>query len=317
MTLISAIEEYIKIRRALGADFTSAAKVLHSFGRAIGDIPLESIKAEQCISFCRGRRPQDLFRWTKYAHLKPFFRYLQSRGMLAVSPLPEAPRRVGPKFCAYIYSIEEIRRLLDAIPLLCCSKRWRLQPLTFRTILLLLYGAGLRIGEALSLRCCDLDLEGQVLTIRDTKFFKSRLVPIGSQLCKVLKDYFSMRKRLPLPDGEHSRFFVFRTGKPVTYNSIQITFAKLRKKAGIYRPQDDSFQPRIHDFRATFAVHRLTSWYRSGVNVQSHLPFLATYLGHKSIAGTMVYLTMTPALLTEAVNRFKNYAIPQKEHDNE
>jgi integrase len=314
MNLMSAVEAYVATRRALGADFTTAAKVLRSLGRSLGDVPLETIKGMQCEDFCWGRRRRR-FASEKHATLNAFFRYIVGRGHLTVSPLSDPPRRVPSSFRPYIYSLEELKRLLEATANLGTTKRWRIQPETLRTLLLLLYGAGLRIGEALSLRCCDVNLTERVLSIWDTKFFKSRLVPIGGQLSGVLARYLALRRALPLPEQEHSRAFVFRTGMPLSYSSVRAAFAHLRKWAGVRRPIADYWQPRIHDLRATFAVHRLTAWYREGANVQARLPLLATYLGHSGIAGTMPYLPMTPALLGAASIRFEHYAHKKNDHD--
>lgn len=316
MNLIPAIEAYVSTRRALGADFTAAAKILRSFSRALGDMPLEAISGKKCEDFCWGLHRRR-FAWEKQSTLNAFFRYVVGRGHLAVSPLLDPPRRIPSSFRPYIYSYEELKRILDATAMVCSTKRWRMQPQTLRTLLLLLYGAGLRVGEALSLRCCDVNLTERVLSIWDTKFFKSRLVPIGGQLSRVLAEYFTMRQTLPLLEEELSRFFVFRTGKPLSYASVRAAFAHLREHAGVRRPPGDNWQPRIHDLRATFAVHRLTAWYRENANVQARLPLLATYLGHSSIAGTMCYLSMTPALLREASIRFERYALPKKANAND
>ena len=316
MNLIPAIEAYVTARRALGADFTTAAKILRSLGRTLGDVRVEMIDGKQCEDFCWGLQRRR-FSWEKHATLKAFFRYLVGRGHLAIPPLSDAPRRIPSSFRPYIYSQEELRKLLEATAILGSTKRWRMQPETLRTLLLLLYGAGLRVGEALSLRCCDVHLAERLLTIRDTKFFKSRLVPVGGQLSRVLAEYLSLRQTLHFPEAERSRLFVFRTGKPLSYASVQYAFDHLRRRAGVRRPAGDQCQPRIHDLRATFAVHRLTAWYREGANVQARLPLLATYLGHSSIAGTMCYLSMTPALLSEAALRFERYALPRKENKND
>lgn len=315
MNLLPAIESYVSTRRALGADFTTAAKILHSFGRMLGDLPLEAISGEHCSAFCRGRQGRR-FATEKHSTLNVFFRYLLGRGALAVSPLPDPPRRSPSRFQPYIYSHEELKRLLEAPAMVCTSKRWRLQPQTLRMLLLLLYGAGLRVGEALALRLCDVNLAERMLSVWDTKFFKSRLVPIGEELSGALADYLCMRKKLPVFEDERSRVFVCRTGKPPSYHGVRAAFAQLRETAGIKRPKEDQCQPRIHDLRATFAVHRLIAWYREGVNVQARLPLLAAYLGHVSVAGTIPYLSMIPSLLSEAALRFERYALNSKENDH-
>jgi len=315
MTLIPAIEAYVSARRALGADFTAAAKILRSFSRTIGDLDLETISGKQCEAFLWGKTRRRFAR-ERHATLNGFFQYLVGRGYLNRSPLPAPPRQSASNFRPYVYSHEELKRLLEATDLVVSTKRWRMQSQTLRTILLLLYGAGLRVGEALSLRICDVNLIERVLTICDTKFFKSRLVPIGGQLSSVLEKYLSMREGLPLLEAKQSRVFVFRTGKALSYSAVRAAFAQLRTRAGVRRPAVDGCQPRIHDLRGTFAVHRLVAWYREGANVQVCLPLLSTYLGHSSIAGTQAYLSMIPALLHEASLLFERYALPLKENDD-
>jgi site-specific recombinase XerD len=192
-----------------------------------------------------------------------------------------------------------------------------MQPQTLRTLLLLLYGTGLRVGEALSLRFCDVNLAERLISVWDSKFFKSRLLPIGEWLSAVLAQYLAMRNDLPVLEGERSRIFVFRTGEALPYYAVRLAFAKLREHAGVQRPKGDHCKPRIHDLRATFAVHRLVAWYREGVNVQARLPLLATYLGHSSVAGTVCYLSMIPSLLSEAALRFERYAFQPQENNND
>ncbi len=317
MTLLSAIEDYVSLRRTLGAEFSSAAKMLRAFGRAVGDVSVDTISTDHCTSFCRGRDSGRRYQWEKHTMLNVFFRYLLGRGHIVSSPLPDPPRREQSDFRPYIFSHAELQRLLDWIPRLCCNRRWRLEPITLRTLLLLLYGTGLRVGEALSLRCCDVDLSKRLLSIWDTKFFKSRLVPIGAALCDLLATYLAERQRVSLVEGDHSPFFVFRTGKPVSYASVRAAFAQLRERADVRRPPRERWRPRIHDLRATFAVHRLLAWYREGVDVQARLPLLATYLGHTSMSGTAYYLTMTPELLRVAGEHFENYALQREEKKNE
>jgi len=118
-----------------------------------------------------------------------------------------------------------------------------------RTLLLLLYGTGVRIGEALSLTLQDVDLAGCLLTVRDTKFFKTRLVPIGPRLTKVLMDYLSRRRQFPLPGGEASGFFATRTGLHLEYRRVNQLFCRLRQVAEIRREPSARYQPRIHDIR--------------------------------------------------------------------
>ena len=133
----------------------------------------------------------------------------------------------------------------------------------------------------------------------------------------MLAEYRCQREYLPLPAEEQSQLFVFRTGKPLSYAAVRSVFAQLRELADIRRPASDRWQPRIHDLRATFAVHRLLAWYRQGANLQTRLPLLATYLGHASVSGTACYLSMIPELLSEASLRFERYALSCQEGNHD
>lgn len=144
----------------------------------------------------------------------------------------------------------------------------------------------MRIGEALALTLQDADLENRVLTVRDSKFFKTRLVPIGPRLATVLADYLSRRYQLALPEGEASAFLATRTGLHLDYKRVNKLFCRLRKVAEIRREATARYQPRIHDIRHAAAVHRVIAWYRAGKDVQRLLPQLATYLGHVDLAST-------------------------------
>lgn len=135
---------------------------------------------------------------------------------------------------------------------------------TFRTLLLVLYGAGLRPGEGWRLRSCDVDLRERLLAIWDTKFFKFRLVPIGSDLVGALESYRIARQRLPEPLGSQSAFFASRTGNAISLGRLEEIFVRLRAHARVERPPEARWQPRLHDLPHTFAVHRLVTCYREG-----------------------------------------------------
>ena len=157
----------------------------------------------------------------------------------------------------------------------------------------------------------DVDLAERVLTVRNTKFYKTRLVPIGPQLAAELEAYFEHRNRLAQPRGMESAFLCSRTGHRLAYQYVITLFQRVRSAAGIGCPPGEARPPRLHDLRHTAAVHRVLAWYRSGEDVQRLLPHLATYLGHGSIASTQRYLQMIPELLQEASSRFAAYAQPE------
>ena len=163
------------------------------------------------------------------------------------------------------------------------------------------------MGEARRLTLGDVDLPGALLTIRNTKFHKTRLVPVGSQLAGALQAYATQRAERTLPKGTASTFLANRDGTPLAQRTVQSAFAKLLQAAGIEASNDERRAPCLHSLRHTAAVNRLTSWYRQGANVQRLLPALSTWLGHAHLDGTQVYLSMTPELLHQASIRFDSY----------
>jgi integrase/recombinase XerD len=181
-------------------------------------------------------------------------------------------------------------------------------------MLLLLYGAGLRLCEALALNRADYEPAIALLTIRDTKFHKTRLVPLGADLHQVLAHYVAEYHRTETSASECSPLFPGRDGARLTDHAIRKSFRRLRTTAGVERTDGARYQPRLHDLRHSFAVHRVPAWYQAGADVQKLLPHLATYLGHVHVAATQVYLTMTPELLQLASERFAQYALQEVHH---
>ena len=238
--------------------------------------------------------------------LSGFYRFAITRGYVGSSPLPTSEPKLPPQQSPYIYSTDELRRLLDATTALRVANS-RLKVM-YRTLLMLLYGGGLRVGEALSLTLRDVDLTEQIITVRNTKFFKTRLVPIGPKLALELAAHVQRRRQLPLPAGDDSPLFTTRTGKRWSYQHVIRLFQHVRRAAGIGCPAGETRPPRLHDLRHTAAVHRVVAWYRSGRDVHQLLPQLATYLGHVDLKSTQRYLQMTPELLQEASHRFAGYS---------
>ena len=310
MTLRESIEQYIIWRQAHGAKFTTGASLLrHFLGYADGDAACDAVTAAQVLVFLAGGGPLTRHRENKYYALAGFWRHAISRGHATRSPLPDNEPRSPVRAPPYIYSRDELRRLFDPA-MVEISRRGAIQldAVTFRTLLLLLYGAGLRFGEATRLTLADVDLAQAVLTIRATKFYKSRLVPVGPQLATVLDGYMHLRRRAGLAQGETAFLLSNRDGSPLASSTVQAAFDALRRIAGVHGTAGGRQIPRLHDLRHSFAVHSLTAWYRQGADVQRLLPVLSTYLGHADLEGTKVYLSMTPELLQQASLRFERYA---------
>lgn len=312
MKLKELITQYAAFRKSMGADFESAESLLNTFCRRMGvDIDVCEIRAEQVATFLTGTGPVNRYWRRKYDTLRGLYRYATSRGFVDHAPLPTTVPKMPERFPPYIYSSDELQRLINPDSPERIGFR-KLQPHTLRAVLLLLlYGAGLRIGEAAALTLNDVDLDTAVITIRDTKFHKTRLVPVGLKLNRAMTQYASQRKEAGHSQSSDAPFFVLRRGAPISAHIVRAAFVRLRKYAGVGRADGARYQPRLHDMRHSFAVGRLTSWYEQGADVQKLLPQLATYLGHVSIAATQVYLKMTPELLRAASARFERYARPE------
>lgn len=313
MKLKALINQYVAFRQSMGEDFQSAESLLKTFCRRIGgDIDLADVSTEQLQAFLVGTGTLSGYCRRKYDLLRGLYRYALSRGLVDHAPLPSTAPQT-PRFVPYIYTQDELRRLFSSAA--CCRQNARkLEPHTLRTILVLLYGAGLRVSEAVALTVSDVDLPGSVLTIRNTKFNKTRMVPIGSQLNQVITQYATRREQAGHSQSTSAPFFVLRRGGRVSVQLVEQAFRCVREHAGVSRNDGARYQPRLHDMRHAFAVHRLTSWYQQGADVQKLLPQLATYLGHTHIAATQVYLTITPQLLYEASARFERYAFQEVDH---
>jgi integrase len=311
MNLQRLIEEYIAFQQSLGSPFATDAIILRAFGRGRGArASVADVCTRHVDAFLGKARPVTMTWFSKLSRLRSFFKYAVSRGYVTTVPLPTVIPKRPPAFVPYIYSREELRRLLqlsESHPRGTC-----LEPATIRTMLLVFYGAGLRLREATNLTRADVDLKRSILTIRNTKFGKTRLVPVGPQLSRALSQYDGAR---PAGRPAEAPFFATRAGGRVKSNTLERTFRILCNRAGIHRIDEARQQPRIHDLRHSFAVHRLTSWYQQGADVQRLLHQLSVYLGHVHLRHTQVCLSMTPELLGEASQRFERYAGKGRCHD--
>jgi integrase/recombinase XerD len=304
MKLSVAIDLYIVKRQAMGEKFYSPAAVLRALSRSHGEMELSSLTPDQVSSFLAGPRTGPATWRHKYGTLRVFFEHWRVREELHMPPLPPPAPKYTTSFVPYIYSVADLRLLLAAVPGCQQSDACLMSASTFRTLLVLLYGTGMRIGELLRLRGGDVDLGSGVITVRGTKFYKSRLVPLGAPVHIHLRAYLALPGRV---DRNDQPLFQTRLRKAIPRQVVEKRFRMLCHLAGVRREDVSPYQPRIHDLRHTFAVHRLTEWYRKGADVQVLLPALSTYLGHVELHSTQRYLTMTPELLGEANRRFERY----------
>ena len=216
-------------------------------------------------------------------------------------------KRVEEQRRPYIYTPQEVRHLLETareFP----SPRSPLRPLTLYTMLVLAYCAGLRLGELAHLDLDDVHLEAGEIAIRETKFFKSRTLPLADSVVVALREYLCARRSAGAPqEGSSGLFWHMQSTGRYSRVMTHKLLVRVLRRAGL-KPEPGRVGPRIHDLRHSMVVNRMLTWYREGINPQARLPYLATYLGHKDINSTLVYLTVTQELLQEASERFRAFA---------
>lgn len=300
--LQTALDEYLAVRRAVGFRLREAGRLLQTFVHFAERQGATHITTELAMRWATQPADAKPATWAeRFGMVRRFAMYCRAADSRTDVPppdlLPYRVRRPPP----YIYSDEEVTRLIKVANQLPAFTG--LRPHTYATLLGLYSVTGMRTNEALRLDRNDVELTDGVLTVRGTKFGKSRYVPIHPSARCVLQRYAARRDRL-CPNPQSPSFFVSERGTRVTEWSLRWTFVKLSREIGLRGPSD-SRGPRLHDFRHRFAVKTLLRWYRTGINVERHLPELATYLGHAHISDTYWYLTATPELLHLAARRLE------------
>jgi integrase len=299
MRLREALEEYLKVRRALGFILAEPSRMLHKFVAYTEQEGASFITTELSVRWAMQPTCQPA-QWARYLSMvRRFARYVSALDARTEIPpcglLPYRSRRVQP----YLYTNEEIAHLIRAAERLPSPRG--LRAATYATLLGLLAVTGMRVSESVGLDRDDIDLSRGILTIRRTKFGKSRMVPLHASTLKALRRYVDLRDRL-FP-GVKS-FFVNERDSRLNVSIVERTFVRLSRRIGLRGPSD-SYGPRLHDLRHRFAVQTLIRWYRGGINVERHLPELSTYLGHVHVADTYWYITAVPELLRLATLRLE------------
>ena len=305
-TLRQALQEYLSLRRALGFKLHEAGKALHDFVTFMEQRRADYVTHELALAWAQQPANVQPAWWAqRLSFVRGFARHRSATDPRTQVPppglLPFQPKRARP----YLYSDEEIRRLLSAaLEMPCRYERGALRPWTYHGLFGLLSVAGLRVGEARNLQLQDVDLEAAVLTIRGTKFGKSRLVPLHESTCKVLADYIARRNRHWEVRPVSSYLFVSSSGNRLDGGDIHRTFYALSRQIGL-RGAADRHGPRLHDMRHAFATNTLVRWYQSDQDPQRCLPILSAYLGHVHVEDTQWYLSGSPELMREAMRRLE------------
>lgn len=298
--LRAAIQDYLALRRSLGFTLRRTESGLRDFAAFLEAQGATHITTALAVAWATQRAHHQPAEWaSRLTVVRGFARHWHATDPRTEVPpwglLPYRGRRARPS----LYTAEEIQRLLAAarrLPPVNGLRGW-----TYACLVGLLAATGLRRGEALALTPADVDLGEGVLTIRHSKFGKSRLVPLPPSTQQALAQYAAQRDtRLgPVP---MRTCLVSDRGRPLEPSTVHRTFCALSRQTGLRGPAD-RHGPRLHDFRHRFAVETLVQWYRAGEDVERRLPVLSTYLGHVHVSDTYWYLSACPELMGLARER--------------
>jgi integrase len=300
---LSLVEEYLSARRGLGFALEQPAYLLRDFARYADAVRHQGpLTTELAVRWARASRSGSSAQAVRrLGAVRQFARY---RALLdpatEVPPLGllgRLPRRPQP----HIYSDAELDALLDQASRLL--PRRGLRPRTYVAFFSLLISTGLRLSEACRLAVEDVDLTAGVLTVREGKFRKTRLVPLHPSTTAALARYAAERDACCNGPG---RFFRTERSPALHKDTVEKTFGRIRKRLG-WTADGRARQPRIHDLRHSFAVRRLLRWYEEGADLDRKLLALSTYLGHAHVSDTYWYLTGVPELLAITAKRFEGF----------
>ena len=299
--LRQAAEDYLAMRRSLGYKLQGEGRLLMDFISHLECAGAATVTTEAALAWATRPVGGSPVWWKRRltvvrcfaAHYKTFDPSCQ---VPPAGLLPAPAGRITP----YLYSREEIAALVHAAGTLARP----LQAATFQALISLLAVTGLRAGEAIRLTRSDVDLDAALITVINSKFGKSRLVPLHPATARMLRRYAARRDQL-CPAPLAGRFFISTAGTPLLIGSVDGVFARLLALAGIRTPAGRR-RPRVHDLRHSMAVQTLLDWYRGGADVQARLPLLSTWLGHVDPAATFWYLHACPELLALAARRLED-----------
>jgi len=305
--MIEWAEHFLNIRRDFGFKIAGTDKLLMNFANYIEQNGNGVLTNELALKWARltNKNTARTYWCRRLEIVRSFARFL-----IVFVPETEIPPvgifgRSHSRKSPHIYTSEELVKLFTSCESLLTKNG--LRPQTYKTLLGLLLSTGLRISEALKLNHDDVDFEKGLLLIRETKFYKSRLVPLHLTTVQALKEYASMRDRVCGAEKAPS-FFLSDKGESLLYSTVNQAFRKLCDSNGLKNNNKNRPRPRFYDFRHTFACRVLIRWQNKNANIEQLLPALSTYLGHASITDTYWYLTGIPELLATAGEKFEQFA---------
>lgn len=301
MKLQEGIAVYIEVRQSEGSPWAKGAQNLRSLCRHVGNMPLNRIRVNQVAPFLDGPLTSAATWYNKYCVLRQFFCYWKARNEIYRVPLPPPRRFPAQTFVPYVYSRTELRKLLVAAGITQRGLNSVIGPRTFRTLLLFLYATGAGLGEAVELERSDVDFRRRRITFRSSVARCAREIPIASDLYDILLKYHRTHHQKEAMKGP--QFFLTKDGSQIKASTASKTFQKVRKKADVARNDGARYQPRMQDLRYTFAVHRLTAWFKHGADMGRMIPALSAYMGQHDLAASERYLRSTPERFRTQLNK--------------
>lgn len=287
----AAVTDYLQLRRAMGYKLVTEGRLLPQFAAYLDAAGVGHLRIAHAVAWAT-QSPSAAPAWRagRLAMVRALARYLSSLDPETEIPpgglLPQPSHRVVP----YIFSDSDISQIIDEAGRLNPEHRAD----TYQTVIKLIFATGMRVGEAVRLDNDDVDFEDGVITIRNSKFGKSRQVPLHPTSVEALGGYRRRRDRRR-PNPKSPGFFTSSIGTRLLRDNISTVFPRLVRAAGLASPTGR--RPRLHDARHTFAVRTILSWYRAGIDVHQRLPLLSTYLGHVDPTTTYWYLSTVPELV--------------------
>lgn len=308
--LAPVLARYVDLKHALGRSFdhptrtlASLDRFLHSHVRQYPGLNAAAFEAwcqtqERVASGVRRWRMQEVYNFCLYRRRTEPHCFVPDRALF-----PRPHQRLRP----YIFSEEEAAKLVQAASELKPVQSSPLRPEVIRLAIVLLFTTGVRLGELLRLTLGDFDRRNATLLIRESKFHKSRLLPVNDDIAEEIERYLRARvqRKLPLSSDTALIWNATQGGRAYSDCSLQSYLRRLFRKCSISTPKGQP--PRVHDARHTFAVNALLRWYRQGVEVEAKLPLLATYMGHVSVASTHYYLQWIEPLRKAASEKFARH----------
>ncbi|CAH2605729.1 putative integrase/recombinase y4rB (plasmid) [Rhodovastum atsumiense] len=307
LSMLSLAQAYLDERRRFGFVLATSGAHLLNFARFADRTGHRGpLTVQLMMDWAQGEAKRaNPANWARrLGILRPFARYRALVESGTEVPCADVFNHKRRRPTPHIYTVAEIADLLAAARRL--PPTGTLRPLTYETFFGLVAATGLRLSEALRLRCGDFDADGGTLTIRQTKFCKSRLVPLHPTTIAAVSQYLLARQRF-ISAEPNAPLFVSLSGTALAKKTVHCVFARLRAELG-WVARGTLPMPRIHDLRHSFVCRRVTLWHETGADIDNAMLALSTYVGHTKVSDTYWYLTAVPDLMAVAGKRFEMFA---------